>query len=43
MVSDIYNTKSLAKCYICQRTFFEESLPKHLKGCELQIKDVKKL
>ena len=43
IVSDIYNKKSLSKCYICQRTFFEESLPKHLKDCELKIKDVKRL
>ena len=43
IVSDLYNSKSLSKCYICQRTFFEDALPKHLKQCETNIKDVRKL
>ena len=43
IVLDIYNTKLLSKCYVCQRTFFEESLPKHLKDCQSKLTDVKKL
>jgi len=31
---EAYNTKSLLPCEICGRTFREEALAKHLKGCK---------
>ena len=39
----IYNSRSLSQCYVCLRTFFEESLPKHIKDCESKLRDLGKL